>query len=93
MRLEKEKEVVLMKEREEKKNLQIKCKDLECTKECIRQLENTLKDANDNLVNVLKGNIKREDVIKSHTIIQMSLDGNRVLESTLDDLEAKKRKL
>ena len=61
--------------------------------QCIHQLENTLKDANNDLAKVLKGNFKREDVLKSHTIIQMSLDCKRVLESILEDLEAKKRKL
>ena len=61
--------------------------------QCIHQLENTLKDANNDLARVLKGNFKREDVLKSHTIIQMSLDCKRVLESILEDLEAKKRKL
>ena len=61
--LEKEKEVVLMKEREKKEILQIKIsKDIEYTKECIYQLENTLKDANDNLTKVIKGNFKRENV-------------------------------
>ena len=53
--LEKEKEVVLIKEREKKEILQIKIsKDIEYTKECIHQLENTLKDANDNLAKVIK---------------------------------------
>ena len=51
------------------------------------------KDANDDLAKVLKGNFKREDVLKSHIIIQMSLDCKQVLESSLEDLEAKKRKL
>ena len=74
--------------------MQIKIgKDIEYTKQCIHQLENTLKDANDDLAKVLKRNFKREDVVKSHTIIQMSLDRKRVPESTLEDLEAKKRKL
>ena len=58
---------------------------------CIHQLENTIKDANDDLAKVLKETFKREDVVKSHTIIQMSLDRKRVLESILEDLEAKKR--
>ena len=86
LRLQKEKEVVLMKEREEKEILQIKIgKDIEYTKQCIHQLENNLKDANDDLAKVLKGNFKREEVVKSHTIIQMPLDRKRVLESTLED--------
>ena len=60
IRLEKGKEVVLMREREEK-DLQIKiCKDIEYTKECIHQLENMLKDANDDLGKVLKGSFNRE---------------------------------
>ena len=81
-------------EREEKEILQIKIgQDIEYTRQCIHQWENTLKDANDDLAKVLKENFKREDVVKSHTIIQMSLDRKRVLESTLADLEAKKRKL
>ena len=94
LRLEKEKKVILMKERKEKEILQIKIsKDIEHTKECIHQLGNTIKDANDDLAKVLKENFKREDVVKSHTIIQMSLYRKRVLESILKDLEAKKRKL
>ena len=32
------------------------------------------------LAKVLKGNFKREEVLKSHTIIQMSFDRKRVLE-------------
>lgn len=48
-------------------------------KECIHQLENTLKDANDDLAKVLKRNYKREDIVKSLTIIPMPLDGRRVL--------------
>ena len=59
----------------------------------MHQFENTLKDANDDIAKLLKGNFKREGVVKSHTIIQMSLDRKRVLESTLEDLEAKKDKL
>ena len=59
----------------------------------MHQFENTLKDANDDIAKLLKGNFKRERVVKSHTIIQMSLDRKRVLESTLEDLEAKKDKL
>ena len=83
-----------MKKREKKEILQIKIgKDIDYTKQCIHQLENTLKDANDDLAKVLRGNFKREDVVKSHIIIQMSLGRRRVLESTLEDLEAKKRKL
>ena len=94
LRLEKEKKVILMKERKEKEILQIKIsKDIEHTKECIHQLGNTIEDANDDLGKVLKENFKREDVVKSHTIIQMSLDRKRILESILQDLEAKKRKL
>ena len=94
LRLEKEKKVILMKERKEKEILQIKIsKDIEHTKECIHQLGNTIKDANDDLAKVLKENFKREDVVKPHTIIQMSLYRKRVLESILKDLEAKKRKL
>ena len=72
--------------------MQIKIgKDIDYTKQCIHQLWNTLKDVNDDLAKVLKGNFKREDILKSH--IQMSLDRKQVLESTLEDLEAKKRKL
>ena len=60
IRLEKGKEVVLMREREEK-DLQIKiCKDIEYTKECIHQLENMLKDPNDDLGKVLKGSFNKE---------------------------------
>ena len=60
--------------------MQIKIgKDIDYTKQCFHQLENTLKGANDDLAKVLKGNFKREDVVKSHTIIQMSLDCKRVL--------------
>ena len=33
--------------------------DIEYTKECIHQLENTLKDTNHNLAQVLKGNLER----------------------------------
>ena len=54
LRLEKEKEVVLMRGAE-KEILQIKIsKDIEYTKEFIHQLENTLKDAHDDLAKVLK---------------------------------------
>ena len=74
--------------------MQIKIsKDIDYTKEFIHRLENTLKDANNDLAKVLKGNFKRENVVKSHAIIQMSLDLKRVAESTLEDLEAKKVKL
>ena len=83
-----------MKKRKEEEIMQIKRgKDIEYTKQCIHQLENTQKDANVDLAKVLKENFKSEDVVKSHTIIQMSLDCKWVLESTLEDLEAKKRKL
>ena len=74
--------------------MQIKIsKDIDYTKEFIHQLENTLKDANDDLAKVLKRNFKRENAVKSHAILQMSLDLKRVAESTLEDLEAKKVKL
>ena len=62
-------------ERGEKKILQIKIsKDIDYTKECIHQLENTLKYANDDLVKALKESFKKEEVVKSHAIIEMSLD-------------------
>ena len=59
----------------------------------MHQLENTIKDANNDLAKVLKENFKREDFVKSHTIIQMTLNCKQVLESILEDLEAKKHKL
>ena len=61
LHLEDEKEIVLIKEKG-KEILQTKIsKD--------KVYENTLKDTNDDLAKVLKGNFKREDVVQSYAII------------------------
>ena len=91
--LEKEKEVVLMKEIGQRNFAKKISKFTEFTKEYMHQVRKYSKGCKCWLAKVLKGNIKGENVVNSHTIIQISLDCKRVLESTLWNLESKKRKL
>ena len=69
-------------------------KDIEYIKDSIRNVEGTLREANDDIAKSLKGGVfRKEDIQKAHTIIQMSLDRKRVLESSLHELSLKKAKL
>ena len=69
-------------------------KDIEYIKDSIRNVEETLRGANDDIFKSLKGGVfRKEDIQKAHNIIQMSLDRKRVLESSFDELALKKPKL
>ena len=67
--------------------------DILYTKDSIRSVEETIREANEDIAKALKGSFKKEDIQKSHTIIQMSLDRKRKLENTLSELETKRKKL
>ena len=68
-------------------------KDILYTKDLIQSVEETIREANEEIAKALKGTFRKEDIQKSHTIIQMSFDRKRNLESTLSELEIKRKKL
>ena len=68
--------------------------DIEYTKDCIKQLETTLDDANKDIRDALKEPVFIKDrVSKAHAVIDMALERKRKLETTLEELDLKKRKL
>ena len=68
--------------------------DIEYTKDCMKQLETTLDDANKDIRDALKEAVFIKDrVSKAHAVIDMALEHKRKLETTLEELNLKKRKL
>ena len=92
--LQKEQDKASLEQQQERENTIVLInQDISYTKESIKYLEETLREANDQIAKSLKGTVfRKEDIQKAHTLIQMSLDRKRVLESSLDELEAKKKK-
>ena len=87
-RLQKEQEKAFSEKEVEKGNtISMINKYIEYIKDSIRNVEETLREANDDIAKSLKGGVfRKEDIQKAHTIIQMNLDRKRVLESSLDEL-------
>ena len=94
-RLQKEQEKAFSEKQVEKGNtISMINKDIEYIKDSIRNVEEALRESSDDIAKSLKGGVfRKEDIQKAHTIIQMSLDRKRVLESSLDELALKKAKL
>ena len=63
-------------------------------KDCIKQLESTLSEANQDISNALKAPVfVKERTAKAQALIDMPLESKRNLEKTLDELVSKKQKL
>ena len=63
-------------------------------KDCIKQLESTLSEANQDISNALKAPVfVKEQIAKAQALIDMPLESKRNLEKTLDELVSKKQKL
>ena len=68
--------------------------DISFTKDCIKKLESTLSEANQDISNALKAPVfVKERVVKAHVLIDMPLERKRNLEKTLDELVSEKQKL
>ena len=68
--------------------------DISFTKDCIKQLETTLSEANQEFSNALKAlAFVKERIVKVHALIDMSLERKRNLEKTLDELVSKKENI
>ena len=85
--LEKEKEKEERKKKLERENTTASLnQDINYAKDSIKTMEETIREANGDLGKVLKDSaIQKEDVQRSHTFIQMSLENKRMLENTLYD--------
>ena len=79
---EQEKEEQVEKEKTKSKLNQ----DISFTKDCIKQLESTLSEANQDILNALKAPVfVKERIVKAHPLIDMSLERKRNLEKTLNE--------
>ena len=93
-KIEKEKEQAENeREMERKSTVAVLNKDIMFMKDSIKCAEETIREGSEDIAKALKGKLKKQDIQKAHTIIQMSLDRKRNLENTLSELEAKKSKL
>lgn len=74
-KIEKEKEQAENEREIERKNtVAMLNKDILFTKDSIKCVEETIREANEDIAKALKGKLKKQDIQKAHTIIQMSLD-------------------
>ena len=61
--------------------------DIEYTKDCIKQLESTLDEANKDIRDALKDPVFIKDrICKAHAVIDMALERKRKLNTTLEEL-------
>ena len=68
--------------------------DISFTKDCIKQLETILSEANQDFSNALKASaFVKERIVKAYALIDMSLERKRNLKKTLDELVSKKQKI
>lgn len=92
--IDKEKEREASERKLEKENTIVSInQDIIFVKDSIKNVEETIREANNDIAKALKGPLKKDNIHKSHTLIEMSLDKKRALDKTLDDLESKKTKL
>ena len=71
---------------EEKKTKSKLNQDISFTQDCIKQLEITLSEANQNISNAWKAPVfVKERIVKAHALIDMSLDRKRNLQKTLNE--------
>ena len=69
-------------------------RDISFTKDCIKKLESTLFEANQDISNALKAPVLvKQRIVKAHALIDMSLERKRNLEKTLDELVGNKQKI
>ena len=96
-RLQKKKKETILEEKlqvEQNEKLMQVNQDIKFTKDSIQPVEQVIIDANEQVAEVLKSaNICKSSVQKVHSLMQMSLDRKRTLESSLSDLETKRKKL
>ena len=66
---------------------------IQVTKDSIKSVEKTVSGANGEIAKALKGMFRKDDIKKSHTILQKSLTRKQILESAQSEREAKRNKL
>lgn len=82
-------------EDQEKENLLSKLnQDIQFTKDTIKQLETNIDSANQDISNALKApTLIKDKILKANTVIDMALERKRKLETTLEELFSRKKKL